>query len=65
MPLSVTDEGYGFWTDEVWVNYNGPVQGAEEDLLTVYGIARGSKSYETQIGGERYVPKIDARYIVE
>jgi hypothetical protein len=63
--LSVTDEGYGLWTDEVWVNYNGKVQGAEEDLLTVYGIVRGSKSYETQIGGERYVPEIDAKYIVE
>jgi hypothetical protein len=61
--LSVTDEGYGFWTDEIWVNYNGKIQGAEEDFLTVYGIVVGSKSFETQIGGERYVPEINAKYI--
>lgn len=60
MLLSVTDEGYGFWTDEVWVNYTGKVEGAEDDFVTVYGRVVGSKSYETQIGGARYVPEIDA-----
>ncbi len=65
MLLSVTDEGYGFWTDQVWVNYEGKVEGAEDDFVTVYGVVKGSKSYETQIGGERYVPEIDARYIEE
>ena len=65
MLLSVTDEGYGFWTDEIWVNYDGKVHGAEDDMLTVYGTVQGSKSFETQIGGERYVPEIDARYIDE
>jgi hypothetical protein len=65
MLLSVTDEGYGFWTDEIWVNYKGSVESAEEDVLTVYGTVKGSKSYETQIGGERYVPEIDAGVIEE
>jgi hypothetical protein len=63
--LSVTDEGYGFWTDEIWANYNGKVQGAEEDFLTVYGTVLGSKSFETQIGGERFVSEINAKYIEE
>jgi hypothetical protein len=65
MLLSVTDEGYGLWTDNVWVNYTGRVKGAEDDMLTVYGTVVGSKSYETQIGGETYVPEINAKYIEE
>lgn len=65
MLLSVTNEGYDFWSDEVWVNYFQKVAGAEGDQLTVYGVVKGSKSFETQIGGERYVPEIRARYIEE
>jgi hypothetical protein len=65
MLLSVTDEGYGFWDDNIWVDYNGTIQGAEDDIITVYGTIAGEQSYETQIGGETYVPKLRARYIVE
>lgn len=65
MLLSVTNEGYDFWSDQVWVNYEGRVQGAEEDIVTVYGTVIGSKSYDTQIGGERSVPELQARYIDE
>jgi hypothetical protein len=65
MLLAVTDEGYGYWTDNIWVDYDGHVEGAEDDFVTVYGTIRGSKSYETQIGGETYVPRVRARYIDE
>jgi hypothetical protein len=34
-------------------------------MLTVYGTVVGAKSYETQIGGETYVPEIDAEIIEE
>ncbi len=63
--LSVTDEGYGFWTDNVWVDYEGTINGAEDDIITVYGVIEGTKSYETQIGGETYVPQMTAKYVVE
>jgi Glucodextranase, domain B len=63
--LSVTDEGYGFWTDNIWVDYPGTIKGAEDDIITVYGTIEGSKSYETQIGGETYVPQMTAKYVVE
>jgi Glucodextranase, domain B len=63
MLLSVTDEGYDFWTDNVWINYDHRITSAEDDIVTVYGTVVGSKSYETQIGGETYVPEIDAKYI--
>lgn len=63
--LSVTDEGYGFWTDNIWVDYEGTINGAEDDVITVYGTIEGSKSYDTQIGGETYVPQMTAKYVVE
>ena len=65
MLLSVTDEGYGFWTDNVWIDYDGTIEGAEEDIITVYGVVKGSVSYETQAGGETYVPRVKAEYVVE
>jgi len=65
MLLSVTNEGYDIWTDNVWVNYFRAIDSAEEDILKIYGVVKGSRSYETQIGGETYVPEIDARYIEE
>jgi hypothetical protein len=65
MLLYVTDAGYDIWSDQIWVNYEGRVRGAEGDKLTVYGTVVGSKSYETQIGGETYVPEVDAKYITE
>ena len=65
MLLAVTNEGYDFWDDNVWVEYDGTIEGAEEDIITVYGVVRGEQSYETQIGGETFVPKVEARYIEE
>ncbi len=65
MLLYVTNLGYDIWSDQIWVNYIGHVRGAQGDNLTVYGTVVGSTSYETQIGGETYVPEIDAKYIVE
>ena len=51
MLLSVTDEGYGLWTDEIWVNYFHHVASAKDDLITVYCTVIGMKTYDTQIGG--------------
>lgn len=65
MLLSVTDEGYGFWDDNVWINYEGTIDSAEDDIVTVYGTVVGQKTYETQIGGETFVPEIDAEFIDE
>ncbi len=64
MLLSVTDEGYGFWDDNIWVDYDHAIGANEDDIVTVYGTITGSKSYETQAGGETYVPRMHARYIV-
>jgi hypothetical protein len=63
MLLSVTDQGYGIWDDHVWVDYHSHIAAAENDVITIYGVVKGSKTYDTQIGGQTYVPQIDARYI--
>ena len=65
MLLSTTDEGYDIWTDEIWVNYTTAVKGAKGDQVTVYGVVKGQKSYDTQISGSNTVPEIQARYMVE
>ncbi|MEN0015846.1 MAG: hypothetical protein AAGC46_20945 [Solirubrobacteraceae bacterium] len=63
--LSVTDEGFDFWDDHIWVDYHGHIKGAEGDMLTVYGAITGTKSYDTQIGGTTYVPRMRAKYVAE
>ncbi|MDP9383981.1 MAG: hypothetical protein M3P50_01885 [Actinomycetota bacterium] len=63
--LSVTDEGYGLSTDNIYVEYDRTIQPAEEDIITVYGKVVDQYSYETQIGGETYVPRIRAEIIDE
>jgi hypothetical protein len=65
MLLSVTNEGYGFWDDNIYVEYDGTIDSAEDDIVTVYGRVRGTFSYETQIGGETFVPHVRAKYIDE
>jgi hypothetical protein len=65
MLLSVTDLGYGVYDDNIWVDYDHSIRSAQGDVVTVYGTVIGSKSYETQIGGETYVPQVHARYIDE
>lgn len=63
--LAVTDEGYGFWGDNIWVDYSENLEATEEDIITVYGTISGSKEYETQAGGSTYVPRMTAKYIEE
>jgi hypothetical protein len=65
MLLSVTDEGFDFWTDEIYVTGFGHIESAEEDIITVYGIVKGAKEYDTQSGGTNYVPRIKAKYVDE
>lgn len=65
MLLSVTDEGFDFWTDEIYVTGFGHIESAEEDIVTVYGTVKGAEEYATQGGGTNYVPKIKAKYVDE
>lgn len=63
MLLSVTDDGYGLWTDNVWIDYDKDIPYVEKNLVTVYGTVTGMKSYDTQIGGTASVPEVQAAYV--
>lgn len=65
MRLNVTNDGYGFWDDDVWVDYEGEIDSAEDDVVTIYGTVTGEKSYDTEIGGSRSIPQIEMRYVEE
>jgi hypothetical protein len=63
MLLSVTDEGDGIWTDNVWIDYSTSVPYVENDIINVCGTVTGTKTYTTQEGGQTYVPEVRAKYI--
>lgn len=65
MLVSVTDEDFGFWTDNVLVTLD-PALGANidnDDIIDVWGTVTGAQTYETAIGGSNTVPTVDARYM--
>ncbi len=62
--LSVTNEGYGFWDDNVAVAYEGRLKNVyENDIITVYGTCIGQYSYESIAGYNMTVPAIEAEYV--
>jgi hypothetical protein len=65
MLLSVTDEGYGYWSDEIYVTYDGEINAVEDDIVTIYGRVTGQEDYETRGGGSNQVPRVKAKYIEE
>ncbi len=65
--INVTNNGYGYYDDTVYVTYDG--YGAEEriledDIVTFYGEYKGLKTYETIMGASITIPHIEAKYIV-
>jgi hypothetical protein len=37
MLVSQAEEGYGIWTDEIWISYYSHIPYAQDDVVTVYG----------------------------
>lgn len=65
MIISVTSEGYGFWSDEMHLLLN-PALGAnvdEKDIIQVWGRVTGSYTYETAMGGSNTVPQVLIEYL--
>lgn len=65
MLVYVTEEDFGFWTDNVLVTLD-PALGAtidNDDIIDVWGTVTGTQTYDTAIGGSNTVPMIDARYM--
>lgn len=60
--LSVTDRGYGYWTDNVAISGDNNVDYYEGDIITVYGTIDGAYSYESVAGYNITVPLIKGAY---
>lgn len=61
--LSVKNEGYGYWGDEICVLYADKMKKVyEEDIIQVWGECLGSYTYESVAGYNITVPLIDAEY---
>jgi len=66
MQLSMTNDGYGFWSDEVAVAYAGTLPKVyERNIVTVYGVCAGQYNYTSVAGYEMTVPLIVARYVTK
>ncbi|MEW5954021.1 MAG: hypothetical protein AB1815_09895 [Bacillota bacterium] len=63
MLLSITDLGYGVWTDEVAVFYDGTADVYEEDVITIWGTVSGKFEYESVAGWNLAVPGVLAMYV--
>lgn len=62
MLVAITNEGYGVWTDLVWVNLATTSLGRaiyENDIVYLVGRLDGTTTYTTSLGGTNTVPVID------
>lgn len=64
--LAVTNDGYGYWDDNVAVAYEGRLAKVyEDDIITVWGKVLGQYSYESVAGYNMTVPSVQAKYVAE
>lgn len=64
--ISVTNQGYGYYDDTVYVtcdNYGEGDRILEDDIVTFYGECKGTKTYETVMGAEVTIPWVEAEFI--
>lgn len=63
--MNVTEDEYGFWNDTVVVVLvleKNDDRILEDDIITIYGKCYGLYTYETVLGTNISLPRIDARY---
>lgn len=64
--ISVTNNGYGYYDDTVYVtcdNYGEGDRILEDDIVTFYGECKGVKTYETVMGANITIPWVEAEFI--
>lgn len=69
LSVSITSSEYGYWSDQVVVTYTKSSANQsrilEGDIINVYGVYEGLKSYENTINHTTMsVPQISAKYIM-
>lgn len=60
--LSVTKDSLGY-NGVIYITYVGTTSFVEEDIVTVYGTVKGSKTYESQAGHQITLPLMEAEII--
>lgn len=64
--LGVTADEFGYYYDDVIVFHYNTGDGdriLEDDMITIWGVSDGLKSYETILGESVKIPRIDVEYI--
>ena len=61
--VNVTNKGYGFWDDTVYVTLDGTTPAVDGSMVWVYGMITGGKTYESTAGWNITIPAVDAKYV--
>ncbi|GAC1343167.1 MAG: hypothetical protein NVSMB29_15620 [Candidatus Dormibacteria bacterium] len=63
--LSVTDGGYGYWTDNAWVDIDPKIAQSvcKGTILRFWGDVVGPYTYKTTMNGSITIPEIKIRYL--
>jgi hypothetical protein len=62
---SVTNDGYGFWTDNIWADVDPAVAAnvCTNSVIQFWGSVVGPYTYTTTSNGQLTIPEIDIQYI--
>jgi hypothetical protein len=65
MIISVTDSGYGFWSDNIWLDVDpAAAQNVfQKSIIQVWGTVVGAYTYTTTQNGNLTIPEIDVKYV--
>jgi hypothetical protein len=64
--VNVTKGKYDTWQDTVFINYrrqNGEDRILDKDVISLWGVVKGLKTYKTVLNSETSLPEIDAKYV--
>lgn len=61
--VDITNSGYGFWTDTIYVTMSGTTPAVTDSIVDVYGTVGGSYTYTSQANYKITLPLINAQYV--
>jgi uncharacterized membrane protein YcgQ (UPF0703/DUF1980 family) len=64
--VNITPEEYGIYKDTIWVNYTNSSDKRkilEDDIVDIWGVLNGTKTYTAILGNKITIPKVDTRSI--
>jgi hypothetical protein len=64
--VNVTKGEYNIYKDTIWVNYSyspNEKKLLENDIVNIWGESKGTKSYQSVLGGQITIPEVNARFI--